>query len=375
MYKLIHIHTDFKFLQGVQNYTDATLYNEIVFIGEVDKATVSKLQSLKLIYHVFNESEINDQLALISGFDGVVLYGLNKSVIPLLEKIDKDKKVFLRLLGYELYTQMLDKFVSKNTLNQYRPITLKNYRFKDYFKKKIKRFLGFEYQINKHKQFDLYSKIDAIILLNKFEYEVLNKHFYLPKFLQLPLARELPNTFDLSNKINNIIIGNSRHMWNNHLDIYKIIRKSKKLENFEFVLFFNYGPDNNYTNAVREEVNHNNIVLIERFLDNKDFNRIYESAAALVINSYRQHAFGNIHTAILSGTKVYLNKKSSTYTWLTHEGFYISEINELPRDVDNNKIMLTQEEFKHNMNCYNQLKERYTHLDFIKNIKAILEHE
>lgn len=141
------------------------------------------------------------------------------------------------------------------------------------------------------------------------------------------------------------------------------------------MLFFNYGSNNYYTDTVRREVNQKNIVLLENFLSIENFNKIYDNATALVINSYRQHALGNIFSALLSGTKVYLNKKSSTYKWLKHEGFIISEINELPRDIDNNKIMLTQKEYQHNVNCYNQMKANYTNINFIENIITVLKNE
>src|SRR5690606_10843771 len=128
------------------------------------------------------------------------------------------------------------------------------------------------------------------------------------------LTRETPKTFDLSNKMEEIIVGNSKHVWNNHLDVFRIIKKSKRFDNYKFNLFFNYGVDNDYTEKVRNEANQNSFVLIEDFLDIQEFSRVYNTATALVINSYRQHALGNIFTAILNGSKVYLNKKSSTYT-------------------------------------------------------------
>jgi len=46
----------------------------------------------------------------------------------------------------------------------------------------------------------------------------------------------------------------------------------------------------------------------------------------LLINSCWQHALGNIHTAILNGLKIYLNKKSSTYTWFINEGYHVYDV-------------------------------------------------
>ena len=374
MYKLIHLHTDFKFLHDTLRYEDSLLHNEIIFIGDCDETIMERMKILSLKCYTFNSSEIEKILEIISFSDGVVFYGLDKLKIQILEKINEDKKVFLRLFGYELYSLKRDKFSSKTSLDLSIPISLKNYSLQEYLKRKIKRKLGIEFKVDIEKQKNIYSKIDAILLLNEFEYADLSKYFYLPKFIKLSFLREAPTTLELSNKKNEIIVGNSRNSWNNHLDVFKIIKKSKKAKNFNFVLFFNYGSNNMYADAVRKKTK-SNIVFIEDFLDKKEFDAIYDTVAALVINSYRQHALGNIFTAILAGARVYLNQKSSTYKWLKHEGFVISEINELPNEIDNNKIRLTQSEYQQNINCFNKLKHNYTTANFLENIISILKNE
>lgn len=375
MYKLIHLHTDFKFLHDTLKYKSPLIYNEIIFIGDVDDSIIEALEKLQLPYKTFNKTEVDKVIDIISFFDGVVLYGLDKIKSDLLIQFGENIKVFLRLFGYELYSLNSDKYINKKTLNLFDFLALKKYGFKTYIKRKIKRILRFKYMSNRERQKEIYSKIDAVLLHNQFEYDELRKYFYLPRFIQVPLTGETPKTFDLSNKMEGIIVGNSRSSWNNHLDIFRIIKKSKIFNNYKFLLFFNYGADNDYTEKVRNEANQNSFVLIEEFLDIQEFSRVYNTAAALVINSYRQHALGNIFTAILSGTKVYLNKKSSTYRWLKHEGFIISEITELPSDIDNNKIKLIIEEFQHNINCYNQIKDNYTNTNFVENVITILKNE
>lgn len=375
MYKLIHIHTDFKFFHDTLKYKSPLIYNEIIFIGDVDDSIVDILQKLQLPYKIFNKTETNKVIEVISSFDGVVLNGLGKTNVELLNQLGKDVRVFLRLFGYELYKYKLDKFISSKTLNLTKPISLTKYGIKEYLKRKTKRLLGLEFKINKEKHKSIYSKIDAILLVNQFEYDELKKYFYLPRFIQVALTRETPKTFDLSNKKEVIIVGNSRHSWNNHLDIFKIIKKSKKLNTYKFILFFNYGSNNDYAETVKKEATQNNFFLVENFLNSEEFNKFYDTAAALIINSYRQHALGNIFSALLSGTKLYLNKKSSTYKWLKQEGFIISEITELSNDIDNNKVKLSIEEHQHNINCYNQMKANYTNSNFIDNIITVLKNE
>lgn len=374
-HKLVHIHTDFKFLYETLRYKEDSFYNEIFFIGDVDEMTINKLENLNFPYRIYSFSEIDKIQETISEFDGIVFYSLDVIKIDILTKIDKNKKVFLRLFGYELYSQKLNKYISKNTLNLINPITFSNKDFRKNLKKIIKRILGFEYRVNQEKQKALYSKIDAVLLVNKFEYEELSKYFYLPRFIQVSLIKESPIKLDISTKNNSIIVGNSRNFWNNHLDVLKLIQKSKRFINYKFIVFFNYGDNNNYAQAVRKKADKNSFVFIENFLDINEFTEIYNCAAGLVVNSYRQHALGNIYSALLSGTKVYLNKKSSTFHSLKHDGFIISEVNELPKDLDCDNVKLTLEEYSHNVNCYNQVKNNYTNVSFIENIITVLKHE
>src|SRR5690606_14663693 len=84
----------------------------------------------------------------ISNFDGVVLNDLNNVKIDLIEKIDNTRvKIFLRLFGYELYSQLKHKYLSKATLNYSVPISINKLGYFNFFKRKIKRFLGIEYKI------------------------------------------------------------------------------------------------------------------------------------------------------------------------------------------------------------------------------------
>src|SRR5690554_6162481 len=188
MYKLIHIHTDFKFFHDTLKYINPIIYNEIIFIGDVDDSIVDILQKLQLPYKIFNKTETNKVIEVISSFDGVVLNGLDKTKNNLLNQLDKDKKVFLRVFGYELYSLNSDKYISKKTLNLYDDIAFKKYGLKAYIKRKAKRILNFKYRINKRHQKEVFSKIVAVLLVNQFEYNELKKYFYLPKFIQVALT-------------------------------------------------------------------------------------------------------------------------------------------------------------------------------------------
>ena len=373
--KLLHIHTDPKFLHDTLRYQHPGFYNHIVFLGTNNQQIQNKLENLSVDYTIF---EINDEtLQLLiektADYDGVVIYELWDFKVKYLEALPMQSKVILRFFGYELYKRVVNQYVSKKTLKYAYPITLEKYSLKNFIKRKVKRLLNREFYSDTEKQKKLYQKIDAILLVNQYEYEDLKKNFYLPEFIALPMNRAVEvKTFSKENKI---IIGNSKNFWNNHLNVLTIINSVKNIDT-QYVVFFNYGEDNLYTENVRQETAKNeNIQLIEDFLIIDEFDEIYNNAAALVINSYRQHALGNIFTGILKGCKIYLNQRSSTYKWLIQHGFLISEIADLKADLKSNNIYLSPQEQVQNIGCYQQLQSEYTQEEFLIKIKKLLSHE
>ena len=371
IYHLLHIHTDIKFIHDTLRYVNNDFKNFIIYLGDENEQIKGKLSNIGIPFLIIPKqlSALNEIKDLSDDYDGVVLYDLCRFKTLLLDKIS-GKKIFLRLFGYELYSKVMHRYISKTTLHFANPITLRKYSLKNYVKRKIKRLFNKEFNFDSEKQIELYKKINAILLVNKYEYNELNKYFYLPPFIQIGLNRKTEAS--PYKKENKIIIGNSRHKWNNHLDILNILNPVKKTE-FTYLFFFNYGSENPYNQKVKAEASKNkNCILIEDFLSIEDFENIYKTAAALVINSYRQHALGNIFTGILSGCKIYLNKKNSTYQWLKTEGFLINTINQLKSDLKKNDLYLTPEQQVFNMNKYRELQQSYTNADFINNIKTVL---
>lgn len=219
-----------------------------------------------------------------------------------------------------------------------------------------------------------YRKIDRILLFNEYEYRQLGEYFHLPKALQVPLSRNNDKVDINTKKIDRIVIGNSKHIWNNHLDILSQLKNVKNIDNYQLFLFFNYGPANNYTAEVEKLASSfKNITLQEEFVNLTTFGIIYSEASAIVVNSFRQHALGNIFTAIFKGCKIYLNKRSSTYLWLKDSGFIISEISTLAEDVLNDRVKLSQSEMAHNIAAYFELRRQYTYTDFVNRIIKFIE--
>lgn len=373
MKKIFHIHTDSKFLHDSDKYVSPSFENKIIFVG--NREDVKKDYADLILFFPKQDQSIDLIVEALKEADLIVLNELDTFKTKLLEKFPDNKKIFLRLFGYELYFLKRDNFISSETRKSFFPIRKDQSLIRN-FKNLIHRYFRKPMKFDKEKQRNIFKKIDRILLVNKFEYDELRKYFYLPEFLKIPILNEHRHLNLDTPKKNLILIGNSKHFWNNHIDILKMTGRIKNIGKYRLFLFFNYGPEGDYTQKVRKlSKSFDNLALQQEFMSMPDFLKVYSEASALVINSYRQHALGNIFTAIFSGCKIYLNKRSSTFEWLKTNNFIISEVSELKYDIKTGNIGLSKTEMEHNVKRYRQMTEEYSQKDFIKTVESILDNE
>jgi|GEM_PF-2082858 len=373
MKKIFHIHTDSKFLHDSDKYVSQSFENKIIFVG--DKEDVKKDYGDSILFFPRQDRSISLIIEAVKDADLIILNELDTFKTKLLEQLPPDKKIFLRLFGYELYYLKRDGFISNETRKSFFPIRKEQSIIRN-FKNLIHQYFQKPMKFDTEKQRNIFRKIDRILLVNKFEYDGLGKYFYLPEFLKIPILNEHRHLNLDTPKKNLILIGNSKHYWNNHIDILKMLRRVNSISNYQLFLFFNYGPEGDYTQKVRKlSKSFDYLTFQEEFLSMPDFIKAYSEASALVINSYRQHALGNIFTAIFSGCKIYLNKRSSTYNWMKANNFIISEVSELKDDIKRGNIGLSKNEMEHNVKIYRKLTEEYSQKDFIKAVESILDND
>jgi hypothetical protein len=385
MYKLLHIHHNIVFIDHSRRYVCENIYNEVLFIGVNNEENLAKLKKYGIDFKIIEKSKenINSIVEYANKFHGVVFNDPTEMEIQILLQLNPKIKTFLKLFGAELYMICADKFLSEKTWQLQPKIqpTLINKikRLYHFFKRKLKILLNKEYSVKLDNQKIIYQRLDAILIMSKYEYDDLNKLFYLPKIIERQFIDQINDINEckvISQKENKIIIGNSGHRWNNHIDVLDIIKNSENKDNIEFHFFFSYGTESFYSQKVKslaQEIK--NTHLIEKFLVKDEFELIYTQASALIINSYRQHAVGNIIAAIKYGCKIYLSKRSSTYHWLLSKGIIISEIDNLKNDIENKNIKLSVEKQQHNIDCFVKAVKDYPVKNFINNVIAVLEEK
>jgi len=365
-YKIIHIHTDYKFV-GTKRF-ECSYFDNTNIIIENDKPYKGIYKDSAII---FKNTKFNiDNIArLCEKGDLVVFHGLSYISINILLSLNNDVPVAWRLFGYELYSKMQNFCYTDSTLELLKIGTFK----------KIKNLLRTPcliihkiktHMINKNDSLKkIIERINIFLCLCDEEYALLKQHFpYLPRYIKLPII-ESNITYDglFDKKKPLIVIGNSRSPYNNHIDIIKLISKAKRKEEYSFIMLFSYGGNGKYAQEVMkasEVIPH--MTIQKDFIPHEEFISFYTKVSAFVLNSHREMAVGNIWESIKKGVKLYLNKKNPVFTWLCNEGFIIFTIEDFINDIDVYNVKLTIEQAQHNIQCLKNISKKYSVNDFQK---------
>ena len=363
--KIYHIHTDFKFLYDSQRFESELFENQLIFIGEKVENNAAYHDSA--IFYPNSEQSVPAILKVIEDADLVVLYDLCDFKKELLKKMPPQIKVAWRFFGYEYYGTRRDLMLTKKTLD----IVENRKKFKSAIFYKLNLFLKLrKRRYLDSKDLEVVKKIDYILLFSNEEYLYLKKYWNVPQLVLLNLDFHFDETY--YNKTDSLIIGNSRNIYNNHIDILDIIIRGN-FKKYIFNFFLSYGAKGAYFENVTEIAQkEDNINLITDFLSKDNFEHIYTTSAALVINSHRQMALGNIFTAVKYGLKIYLNDKNAIKNWLTANGIMISSVSDLKKDLTENNIKLTYSEMISNIKNFNRISEVYTKEMFCSKINKLL---
>ena len=220
MYKLLHIHHNIVFIDHSRRYVCENIHNEVLFIGVNNEENVAKLKKYGIDFKIIEKSKENIKSIVehANKFHGVVFNDPTEMEIQILLQLNPKIKTFLKLFGAELYMICADKFLSEKTWQLQPKIqpTLINKikRLYHFFKRKLKILLNKEYSVKLDNQKIIYQRLDAILIMSKYEYDDLNKLFYLPKLIERQFIDQINDINEckvISQKENKIIIGNSRY--------------------------------------------------------------------------------------------------------------------------------------------------------------------
>lgn len=370
--KAIHINTDYKFVDNFGRFKGPYFDNTVIgFYSGEEPYTGPYQESVKF----FNKRDIGQVIELCKTADFVVLYDLDPLKCQIALALPPDIKIAWRFFGHELYNGMRNEILDRQSLDflltEQKKHRIKNI-VKDIFRPVYHKLkYGEPFETIFHKTF---LRIDYMLVMCTEEHNYLSKYWKnLPDCIPLYInAGNFGNDWpeiDLSKKKKKIILGNSRNITNNHLEMIEMIGGTKKKREYRFQLLFNYGNDGDYANAVKQAIRERPYFeIIEEFIPKEEFKDFYRDVSAMVINSYRQMAMGNLFFALKNGVKVYLNRRNVIMDWLLENGVQVYSTKSLVPDIENNNILLDQSTAWKNLENLNKIYKNYTREDFQKTI-------
>ena len=154
---------------------------------------------------------------------------------------------------------------------------------------------------------------------------------------------------------NNILLGNSISLENNHLDAFDSLKKFDLSER-KILVPLSYGESFEGLQSHLISVGHsmfgkNKFMPITDFMNRMEYNELLSSCSVAILNHNKQHAWGNILTLLYLGIKVFLNEKNPLYTYLTNLNIVVFEMNSLSQANIDSKLPFRS--VKHNRSVLN----------------------
>ena len=139
-----------------------------------------------------------------------------------------------------------------------------------------------------------------------------------------------------------ILVGNSADKTNNHSEVFD---KLNSFPNIKVIVPLSYG-DNTYAEKTAlkgQEYFGENFVALTDFMPLKDYLYLLSTVDIAIFHHNRQQAMGNIITLLGLGKKVYVNKKSTSYSALTALNLHVFQLEKFNSDA------LTTADIHHNV--------------------------
>lgn len=147
-----------------------------------------------------------------------------------------------------------------------------------------------------------------------------------------------------------ILLGNSATLPNNHIEILSILQKIN-LGRRKVFIPLSYG-NSRYAKFVTKKakkcLNVHSVPLLD-FLERDEYNKIMLNCGVVIMNHYRQQAVGNIVTALWLGAKIYMSERSPVYRHFIDLGAKIYTVEkDLKPDNPESLSPLTNQEKENN---------------------------
>ena len=321
---ILHLLTDDKFTDYViSQFSIPEMKSDFVLIvsnesvndvKQVDKCTIIKQNSLEFE-------------ALFNRFDqytGIIFHGLfwGQWQTPILQHVPNDVKVAWMYWGGEIYSrhEFNNQFLA--------PITKVIY-FLHNGTQKANGDTSWEIPIS------LFNRIDYCLSDEEEEYVLAKKltggDFKFLWYNYYSIEETIGSLVDERCRGNNIWVGNSSAIKNNHLDVLWTLKKSgllRKLNEVKVIMPLSYGElwIRNIVLKLGRMLLGNRLQTLVEFMPLSEYNAQMLSCYTMIINYWQPAAQGNIITGLWLGMRVYLSERSIAYNYFKRIGCKIYSI-------------------------------------------------
>ena len=321
---ILHLVTNEQFTDyAIQQFSAPEMESEFVLIPSNHEKWIMKLTDRCTIVKQ-HSPEFQDLLHRLGHYSGIVLHGMHWGgwQTPVLRNVPDNVKVAWYFWGGDIY--------GRHDLDLYflAPITKALYNLHN---RKNKKKHDTSWEIPK----ELYKRVDYCMTGEQEEYEFAKKYtgssFEHIWYTCYSLEETIGPLMDSCCEGNNIWIGNSAAVGNNHMDVLWKLWKSGLLHKFKgdkVYMPISYGEPwiKNLVKRVGRIFLGRRLQVLETYIPRNEYNALMLSCTTMIIGYWEPAAQGNIITALWLGMRVYLSEKSIAFKFFKRIGAQIYSI-------------------------------------------------
>ena len=393
MLHIANIIKDQHFFDGQIAYHDMTaeVCQHDYFILAWEKQLTFKYMDMIDRVKILTPDEFIDSLKT-NNYDALFIHNFLYMPLQYMDKLPKEIKVFWFAWGWDIYcAPHNDEFIKMPLLHPksksvWREIIKQSKldlctEFKLRIKKMVKNIVRYDhvYHNEEPKVYrNAVKRVDYFAGVFPLEYNLVKKN---PEFRAEQVYYEYTNPKDFCELPNalptigdNILVGNSADINNNHLDVLDYI-KNLTLGERKVIVPISYGGSKNYAkivaDAYKAELGMNCQILVD-YMPREEYFHLLSTCGIAIFFHERQQATCNVEELLKHGVKVFLSETSINYRHYKSIGMYVFSVQ---KDLSDEEIRkpLTDEQKWNNVKILHRTSNKEYRLQYLYNIYKLLE--
>lgn len=334
--KILHLTTDEKFIDGAM-FTFNKAFpggNKLLLLKSPANPPIRYIRKSKIDFQVVvGKRALSEIIAEGTGYDWVVVHGMNTTWAKLILSLPK-KKILYIVWGAEFYG---DRFLNPNSLLGPNTKKIASTIDKSTVIDRLKAIYR-KYRYGKGKPIDpeLYEKafnaLNYVGLAYKEEFDsyvnrgILREDTQYVKIGYYPMEYFMEG-IDLETKLGTgVLIGNSSSFTNNHLEVFSQLKDIGYKGTIMVPLSYGNSKLKNFLCIKGKEIFGDQFEPLTNFMPLRDYTKKLTTCNVMIMNHYRQQAAGNVFSGIYLGFKVFLNPRNTLFTYLKNLGCIVFDI-------------------------------------------------